>query len=63
MRELHCDFMKGYKKLNHMIKIIEGTDESSCYYLPHHGVYNPENSTKKFCVIFNDSNPIASGKS
>ena len=55
--------MKEYEKFSHMIKIMEDTDESNCYYLPYHGVYRPESSTTKLRVAFNPSSPTSSGKS
>lgn len=44
----------------------EVTDESEytvTYYLPHHCVYNPQNSTTKLRVVFNTSSPTDKGNS
>ncbi|GBM39540.1 hypothetical protein AVEN_52899-1 [Araneus ventricosus] len=51
-----------YLDLGHMEKVHDVKSASSlCYYLPHHGVFRPEITTKKLRVVFNASSPTTSG--
>ncbi|GFY76874.1 integrase catalytic domain-containing protein [Trichonephila inaurata madagascariensis] len=51
-------FMQEYQQLHHMTK-VEDIELDSTYYIPHHGVYRPENSTTKLRVVFNASCPTS----
>ncbi|XP_055950881.1 uncharacterized protein LOC129984967 [Argiope bruennichi] len=62
MQNLYKEFIAEYESLGHMGKVNNDMCEGS-YYLPHHGVYKPENSTTKLRVAFNASAPSTSGQS
>ncbi|XP_055932069.1 uncharacterized protein LOC129962347 [Argiope bruennichi] len=62
MQNLYKEFIEEYESLGHMEKGNNDLCEGS-YYLSHHGVYKPENSTTKLRVVFNASAPSASGQS
>ncbi|GFX01764.1 integrase catalytic domain-containing protein [Trichonephila clavipes] len=66
MENLHREFMQQYLDLGHMEKVEEHFDEASanniCYYLPHHGVVQPDKTTTKLRV-FNGSASTTSGLS
>ncbi|XP_055943547.1 uncharacterized protein LOC129974765 [Argiope bruennichi] len=62
MKNLYKEFIAEYESLGHMEKANNDLCEGS-YYLPHHGVYKPENSTTKLRVVFNASAPSTSGQS
>ncbi|GFU22726.1 uncharacterized protein TNCV_763011 [Trichonephila clavipes] len=42
---------------------IKADGSGVSFYMPHHGVYNPEKSTTKLRAVFNASSPSTSGKS
>ncbi|XP_055928181.1 uncharacterized protein LOC129959387 [Argiope bruennichi] len=62
MQNLYKEFIAEYESLGQMEKVNNDLCEGS-YYLPHHGVYKPENSTTKLRVVFNASAPSTSGQS
>ncbi|XP_055941833.1 uncharacterized protein LOC129971881 [Argiope bruennichi] len=62
MQNLYKEFISEYESLGHMEKVNNDLCEGS-YYLPHHGVYKPENSTTKLRVVFNTCAPSTSGQS
>ncbi|XP_055926956.1 uncharacterized protein LOC129958484 [Argiope bruennichi] len=62
MQNLYKEFIAEYESLGHMEKVNNDLCEGF-YYLPHHGVYKPENSTTKLRVVFNASAPSTSGQS
>ncbi|XP_054706729.1 uncharacterized protein LOC129216539 [Uloborus diversus] len=63
MMQLYQNFMQEYEDLNHMEVISDEDIKEKSYYLPHHGVYKPENQTTPLRVVFNASAATTSGKS
>lgn len=59
LRTLYNEFMSTYIKLGHM---KETTDKIK-YFIPHHHVYKPGTSEKKFRVVFNASSKTHSNVS
>ncbi|GBN49924.1 hypothetical protein AVEN_210060-1 [Araneus ventricosus] len=63
MKNLYQDSMQEYLDLGHMEKVNDEKSASHvCYYLPPHGVFRPERTTK-LRVVFNASSPTTSGSS
>lgn len=44
--------MHEYQELGHIQEINAENESDVTYYIPHHSVYRPENSTTKFRVVF-----------
>lgn len=63
MQNLYKEFIAEYENLGHMQKVDNDLNCEGSYYLPHHGVYKPENMTTKLRVVFNASAPSTSGQS
>jgi len=63
MRQQYIDFMRSYKELGHMKKIVNDSPSTPAYYLPHHGVMKESSLTTKMRVVFNASAPTATGLS
>ncbi|GBM55270.1 hypothetical protein AVEN_272341-1 [Araneus ventricosus] len=61
--KLYRDFLKEYEDLGHMTEIRERVEPDVTYYMPHHGIYRPQKSTKKLRTVFNASTLTTSGKS
>ncbi|GFX25738.1 uncharacterized protein TNCV_4337221 [Trichonephila clavipes] len=62
--KLYRDFIHEYDQLGHMKEVVAEHDNSEvAYYMPHHGVLRPENSTTKLRVVFNATNPTSNGLS
>ncbi|GFU22741.1 integrase catalytic domain-containing protein [Trichonephila clavipes] len=59
---LYEKFLQEYEDLGHM-REIKADGSGVSFYMPHHGVYNPEKSTTKLRTVFNASSPSTSGKS
>ncbi|XP_055542844.1 uncharacterized protein LOC129728430 [Wyeomyia smithii] len=57
--------MENYERLGHMSKIeLDGNeDPESAFYLPHHGVLKPTNTTTKLRVVFDGSAKSSTGVS
>nr|XP_034195140.1 uncharacterized protein LOC117611301 [Osmia lignaria] len=63
-REQYQRFMMEYEDLGHMKKASSiSPNDSSIYYLPHHGVFKPGSETTKLRVVFNGSSPTTTGLS
>ncbi|XP_076545702.1 uncharacterized protein LOC117610838 [Osmia lignaria lignaria] len=63
-REQYQRFMSEYEDLGHMKKASSiSLNDSSIYYLPHHGVFKPDSETTKLRVVFNGSSPTTTGLS
>nr|XP_034194882.1 uncharacterized protein LOC117611094 [Osmia lignaria] len=63
-REQYQRFMMEYEDLGHMKKASSiSPNDSSIYYLPHHGVFKPDSETTKLRVVFNGSSPTTTGLS
>ncbi|XP_029054599.2 uncharacterized protein LOC114881882 [Osmia bicornis bicornis] len=61
-REQYQRFMKEYEDLGHMKKASSiSPNDTSIYYLPHHGVFKPDSETTKLRVVFNGSSPTTTG--
>ncbi|GBN20549.1 hypothetical protein AVEN_66595-1 [Araneus ventricosus] len=63
LKTLYCDFMREYKDLGHMTEVKEVYEPELSVYLPHHGVYNPLESSTKLRVVFNGSAATSNGVS
>ncbi|XP_055543428.1 uncharacterized protein LOC129728978 [Wyeomyia smithii] len=65
LKQLYIDFMENYERLGHMSKIeLDGNeDPESAFYLPHHGVLKPTNTTTKLRVVFDGSAKSSTGVS
>ncbi|XP_053692614.1 uncharacterized protein LOC128741063 [Sabethes cyaneus] len=65
LKQLYIDFMNDYERLGHMkpIEIDEKEDPGSVFYLPHHGVLKPTNTTTKLRVVFDGSAKSSTGVS
>nr|XP_012232430.1 PREDICTED: uncharacterized protein LOC105678032 [Linepithema humile] len=62
--QLYHEFLSEYRRLDHMRLVPECLPEPpETFYLPHHGVWKANSSTTKLRVVFNGSNPSASGTS
>lgn len=59
---LYSDFMEEYQTLGHMTK-TEVSNNTSCYYLPHHGVLKEQSSTTKLRTVFDASCKTSTGVS
>ncbi|XP_076549057.1 uncharacterized protein LOC143306157 [Osmia lignaria lignaria] len=63
-REQYQRFMMEYEDLGHMNKASSiSPNDSSIYYLPHHGVFKPDSETTKLRVVFSGSSPTTTGLS
>ncbi|XP_011502401.1 PREDICTED: uncharacterized protein LOC105365842 [Ceratosolen solmsi marchali] len=56
-------FMIEYKNLGHMKLAPTSSSHQTRYYLPHHGVLKPDNTTTKLRIVFNGSCKSTSGLS
>lgn len=64
MKSLYTDFLVNYESLDHMENITNNEENhQSGYFLPHHGVLRPGNTTTKLRVVFNASAKSSNGKS
>ncbi|XP_063979927.1 uncharacterized protein LOC135163952 [Diachasmimorpha longicaudata] len=61
--KLYRDFIQEYEALGHMQRVVDTTEPSPAYYLPHHGVLLPDSTTTKLRVVFNGSSPTSTGTS
>ncbi|XP_063975803.1 uncharacterized protein LOC135161809 [Diachasmimorpha longicaudata] len=61
--KLYRDFIQEYEALGHMQRVVDTTEPSPAYYLPHHGVLRPDSTTTKLRVVFNGSSPTSTGTS
>ncbi|XP_057335426.1 uncharacterized protein LOC130674173 [Microplitis mediator] len=53
LKALYLDFLREYKKLNHMVESTQSTTSEPANYLPHHGVLRESSITTKLRVVFN----------
>ncbi|XP_035204366.1 uncharacterized protein LOC118179296 [Stegodyphus dumicola] len=61
LQRLYSEFMQEYKDLKHM-KLAERSEFiNHSYYLPHNGVYRPDESRTRLRVVFNASTATTSG--
>ncbi|XP_063993929.1 uncharacterized protein LOC135171374 [Diachasmimorpha longicaudata] len=60
---LYRDFIQEYEALGQMQRVVDTTEPSPAYYLPHHGVLRPDSTTTKPRVVFNGSSPTSTGTS
>lgn len=63
MLTLYRNFIREYQTMGHMVEIVEEEEPAVTYYLPHHGVYRPTNSTTPLRVVFNASSVTSTGES
>ncbi|XP_011705620.1 PREDICTED: uncharacterized protein LOC105460827, partial [Wasmannia auropunctata] len=63
MRDEYVAFLRKYRDLGHMTKIIDNGLTSQAYYLPHHGVWKENSLTTKLRVVFDASAPTSTGVS
>ena len=61
--KLYCCFLKDYELLKHMSELVDNVEPEGTYYIPHHGMHQPEKSTTKIRVIFDASTLTTRGKS
>ncbi|XP_075157757.1 uncharacterized protein LOC142231024 [Haematobia irritans] len=61
-KQLYDDVLREYIELGHMVRAKEQR-EGPHYYLPHHGILKPDNTTTKLRVVFNASSRSMNGKS
>ncbi|XP_018403332.1 PREDICTED: uncharacterized protein LOC108780195 [Cyphomyrmex costatus] len=60
--ELYTNFLQQYQSLGHMVPVSEPeVNNSSIFYLPHHGVFRESSRTTKLRVVFNGSSPSKGG--
>ncbi|XP_041451549.1 uncharacterized protein LOC121405052 [Drosophila obscura] len=62
LKEQYDAVIQEYLELGHMTAVTPSHD-SGHYYLPHHAVFKPDNTTTKLRVVFNASSPSSNGKS
>ncbi|GFX98583.1 integrase catalytic domain-containing protein [Trichonephila clavipes] len=58
---LYAEFLKEYEELGHLERLVESSEPSTHYYIPHHGVLRPEKLTTKLRIVFNGSSPTTTG--
>ncbi|XP_015124137.1 uncharacterized protein LOC107046130 [Diachasma alloeum] len=61
--KLYKDFINEYEALGHMKRVLEASEPSPVFYLPHHGVLREDSITTKLRVVFNGSSKTSSGVS
>ena len=59
----HAALVSGGLGVPHERSSAQTHINSTSYYLPHHGVFEPKNKTTKLRVVFNGSSQTQSGKS
>ncbi|XP_037293643.1 uncharacterized protein LOC119189067 [Manduca sexta] len=60
-KQMYCEFMREYIRLGHMKRIQK--EDSTHYFLPHHGVWKDDSTTTKLRVVFDASAVTTSNKS
>ncbi|XP_037303533.1 uncharacterized protein LOC119193845 [Manduca sexta] len=60
-KQMYCEFMREYIRLGHMKRIQK--EDSTHYFLPHHGVWRDDSTTTKLRVVFDASAVTTSNKS
>ncbi|XP_024888613.1 uncharacterized protein LOC112465335 [Temnothorax curvispinosus] len=64
LRERYEHFLREYESLNHMMEIdVPPSEDSTPFYLPHHGVYKNSDNSAKLRVVFDASCKSSSGLS
>ena len=63
IQKSYVDFMKEYEQLGHMKEVEPKHVPKQHYFIPHHCVLKPENTTTKLRVVFDASAKSSSGKS
>lgn len=63
-KKVYGEFMQEYLKLGHKHPIVLDTSETvPSFYMPHHAVFNENNSTSRIRVVFDASCKTDSGLS
>ncbi|XP_077268718.1 uncharacterized protein LOC143900848 [Temnothorax americanus] len=64
LRERYEHFLREYESMNHMMEIdVPPSEDSTPFYLPHHGVYKNSDNLAKLRVVFDASCKSSSGLS
>ncbi|GFW40711.1 integrase catalytic domain-containing protein [Trichonephila clavipes] len=58
---LYAEFLKEYKELGHLERVVESSEPPTHYYILHHGILRPEKLTTKLRIVFNGSSPTTTG--